>query len=48
MIGLISPEKEKVSFTRKIDVNDGDKKGNVEIWLREIEFEMRTTLKKIS
>ena len=42
---MISPEKEKVDFTRKIDVNDGDKKGNVEIWLREIENEMKNTLK---
>ena len=37
-----------MTFTHKIDVNDGEKKGNVEIWLREIEVEMRTTLKKIS
>ena len=46
--GMISPEKELVTFTKKIDVNDGEKKGNVEIWLSEIEREMRTTLKKIS
>jgi dynein heavy chain len=45
---MISPEKESVTFTRKIDVNDGEKKGNVEIWLSEIEREMRSTLKKIS
>ena len=45
---MISPEKEFVDFTRIIDVNEGERKGNVEIWLREIEIEMRLTLKKIS
>ena len=45
---MISPEKETVPFTKSIDVNEGDKKGNVEKWLLEIEFEMRNTLKTIS
>jgi len=45
---MISPEKEKVPFTKSIDVNEGDKKGNVEKWLLEIEHEMRNTLKTIS
>lgn len=45
---MISPEKEKVPFEKSIDVNEGDKKGNVEKWLLEIEHEMRNTLKKIA
>lgn len=45
---MISPEKETVPFTKSIDVNEGDKKGNVEKWLLEIEHEMRNTLKTIS
>lgn len=35
--GMISAEKEMVKFLRKIDVNEGDKKGNVEKWMLEIE-----------
>ena len=45
---MISPEKEIVGFSKKIDVNEGEKKGNVEKWLLEIEFVMRDTLKMIS
>ena len=44
---MISTEKEFVDFTRIIDVNKGERKGNFEIWLREIEIEMRLTLKKL-
>ena len=39
-----SAEDEKVLFQRKIDVNEGDRKGNVEIWLLEIEQLMQLTL----
>ena len=35
--GMISMEKEKVMFCKKVDVNEGEKKGNVERWLFEIE-----------
>lgn len=35
-------------FNSKINVNEGDKKGNVERWLGEIEAMMRTTLKTIT
>jgi dynein heavy chain len=35
--GMISAEKEEVNFIKKIDVNEGEKKGNVEIWMLEIE-----------
>jgi dynein heavy chain, axonemal len=45
---MISPEKEIVPFIKKIDVNEGDKKGNVEKWLLEIENVMRETLKSIA
>jgi dynein heavy chain len=45
---MISPEKEMVKFDKKIDVNEGDKKGNVEKWLLEIENEMRNCLRAIS
>lgn len=31
--GMISMEKEKVMFSKKVDVNEGEKKGNVERWL---------------
>ena len=44
---MISAEKEKVKFSKAIDVNEGDKKGNVEKWLSEIEAVMIDTLKKI-
>lgn len=45
---MISPEKEKVDFDKKIDVNEGDRKGNVEKWLLEIENEMRNCLRAIA
>ncbi len=41
-------EKEKVAFSKRVDVNEGDKKGNVEKWLLEIEGVMIDTLKKIT
>jgi len=44
---MISGEKEKVKFTKSINVNEGEKKGNVERWLSEIEGVMIETLKKI-
>ena len=46
--GMISMEKENVQFSKKVDVNEGQKKGNVERWLSEIEEVMITTLKKIT
>ena len=41
---IISSEKEKVTMNKPIDVNEGDKKGNVEKWLLEIEKTMMSTL----
>ena len=46
--GMISAELENVKFNSKINVNEGDKKGNVEKWLGEIESMMRGTLKTIT
>lgn len=36
-----------VDFSSKIDVNAGDKKGNVEKWMLEIETVMRRTLREL-
>jgi dynein heavy chain, axonemal len=47
-MGMISAEKETVPFKNKIDVNEGDRKGNVEIWLLEIERTMIETLQNIT
>lgn len=44
---MISPEKEKIDFVKEVDVNEGEKKGNVEKWLLEIEEAMHNTLKDI-
>lgn len=45
---MISPEKEVVRLIRSTNVNEGEKKGNVERWLSEIESNMLDTLKKIT
>lgn len=45
--GMISAEGESVEFDGKVDVNEGEKKGNVEKWMLEIENMMRKSLKKI-
>ena len=47
--GMISAEGEEVPFLKKIDVNEGDRKGNVEKWMLDIEACMiacLTTLNK--
>ena len=41
---MISAEDELVRFAKSVDVNEGDKKGNVEKWMLEIEAMMRKTL----
>lgn len=46
--GMISPEKEHVDFGVTINVNEGERKGNVEKWLLEIEELMIKSLKKIN
>jgi dynein heavy chain len=45
--GMISAEGEEVLFEKKVDVNEGDKKGNVEKWMLEIEAVMKRSLKNI-
>lgn len=45
--GMISAEGEEVLLDKKVDVNEGDKKGNVEKWMLEIEAVMRRSLKGI-
>lgn len=45
---MISAESEVVDFYKKIDVNEGDKKGNVEKWMLEIEKVMRLSLKMLT
>ena len=47
VLGMISAEGEQVNFDTKVDVNEGDKKGNVEKWMLEIEAVMRKTLWRI-
>jgi len=45
---MISAEQEIVGFLKKIDVNEGDKKGNVEKWMLDIEAQMIGSLKDLS
>ena len=45
---MISAEGEEVDFEKAVDVNAGDKKGNVEKWMLEIEAMMRKSLKNIT
>jgi dynein heavy chain len=45
---MISAERENVPLLKPIDVNEGVRKGNVEVWLKEIEELMMETLKQIA
>lgn len=45
---MISAEQEEVPLIRKVDVNEGNKKGNVEEWMKEIEFVMIATIRKLT
>ena len=42
---MVSAEQEEVALMRKVDVNEGNKKGNVEVWMLEIEDIMIKTLR---
>jgi dynein heavy chain len=42
-----SHENEVIKLVKKIDVNHGEKKGNVELWLAELEIIMKKTIKNI-
>jgi dynein heavy chain len=46
--GMISAEAEEVDFLKKIDVNEGDRKGNVEKWMLDIEDQMIKTLRELT
>jgi len=46
ILAMISAEGESVNFIKPVDVNEGDKKGNVEKWMLEIETIMRKTLRQ--
>jgi len=46
--GMISAEGEEVDFMKKIDVNEGDRKGNVEKWMLDIEQEMIKCLRELT
>jgi len=45
---MISAEKEEVAFLKPIDVNEGAKKGNVELWMLDIEASMIACLKVLA
>ena len=47
VIGLISIEGEKIDLVRRVNVVEGDKRGNVEKWLLEIESSMKATVKSL-
>ena len=46
--GMISAEGEEVDFASSIDVNEGEKKGNVERWMLEIEGVMIKSLRDLT
>ena len=46
--GMTSAEKEEVAFLKPVDVNEGEKKGNVENWMLEIEAQMIASLKDLA
>ena len=48
VLSMVSAEGEVVNLHKKIDVNEGDKKGNVEKWMLEIEYMMRLSLRMLT
>lgn len=48
VFGMVSAEGEKVAFINKIDVNEGEKKGNVEKWMLDIESQMISSLRSLA
>jgi len=46
--GMLSAEGEDVMFIKKIDVNEGDRKGNVEKWMLDIEDQMIKSLRELN
>jgi hypothetical protein len=47
IIAMMSAQDERVAFEEVIDPEDGPRKGNVELWLRDVERVMRDSLKSI-
>ena len=45
IISFMSSENEKIFLNKPINVNEGDKKGNVEKWLGELQDNMKETMK---
>lgn len=45
--GMVSEEGEVVGYLKKIDVNEGERKGNVEKWMLDIEDQMKSSLKDL-
>ena len=45
VMAMVSAEGEVIQFNKPVDVNEGEKKGNVEKWMLEIETIMRKTLR---
>jgi len=48
ILSMISPQKEQVALIKKVDVNEGEKKGNVELWMGELEKTMTKTIQTIT
>lgn len=44
---MLSPEKESMDLIKKIAVNEGEKKGNVDLWMGELEDTMFKTVREI-
>ncbi len=45
IVAISSPENEKIQLIRPLGLKEGDRKGNVEIWLKDLEKIMNDTLK---
>ena len=45
--GFISPENESI-IVKPIDVDEGERKGNVELWLTEVEKQIKASLTKLT
>mmetsp|Transcript_44963 Transcript_44963/g.98238 ORF Transcript_44963/g.98238 Transcript_44963/m.98238 type:complete len:162 (+) Transcript_44963:534-1019(+) len=45
---MISPEGEKVRFMQPVKPDEGEFKGNVEKWMKDLEIKMKKTMKELS
>ena len=46
IVAMFSKEKERVALFKPVNVNEGEKRGRVEKWLKELERNMKDTLKR--